>query len=121
MYAIIARVPINTMFLAGLLPALVMVAFLLVVGGYLKRGKGVAVPPGSGGAARSCGASPAAAWTAKWEILAPVVAIGSLVSGIATPDRKRRAHRRLRPHHAGPGPPGAGLAHAARRWPIAPK
>jgi TRAP-type C4-dicarboxylate transport system permease large subunit len=39
MYAIIARVPINTMFLAGLLPALVMVAFLLVFGGYLRRGR----------------------------------------------------------------------------------
>jgi C4-dicarboxylate transporter DctM subunit len=35
MYAIIARVPINTMFLAGMLPALVMVAFLLLVGGFL--------------------------------------------------------------------------------------
>jgi TRAP-type C4-dicarboxylate transport system permease small subunit len=36
MYAIIARVPINTMFLAGLVPAAVMVLFLLVVGGYLR-------------------------------------------------------------------------------------
>jgi TRAP-type C4-dicarboxylate transport system permease large subunit len=39
MYAIIARVPINAMFLAGVLPAVVMVAFLLVIGGYLKRGR----------------------------------------------------------------------------------
>jgi TRAP-type C4-dicarboxylate transport system permease small subunit len=37
MYAIIARVPIHTMFLAGLLPACIMVVFLLVFGGYLKR------------------------------------------------------------------------------------
>ena len=37
MYAIIARVPINTMFLAGLVPACIMVASLLVFGGYLKR------------------------------------------------------------------------------------
>jgi TRAP-type mannitol/chloroaromatic compound transport system permease large subunit len=35
MYAVIARVPIHTMFLAGLLPALVMIAFLVVFGGYL--------------------------------------------------------------------------------------
>ena len=85
MYAIIARVPINTMFLAGLLPALVMVLFLLVFGGYLRRAPGShpvvhPVHPAS---------TPVrfwpAVWAAKWEILAPVVAIGSLVSGLATP------------------------------------
>jgi C4-dicarboxylate transporter DctM subunit len=88
MYAIIARVPINTMFLAGLLPALVMVAFLLVFGGYLRR-------PGSAGhavidpvATTLVPSRPLlwpSVWAAKWEILAPVVAIGSLVSGLATP------------------------------------
>ncbi len=92
MYAIIARVPINTMFLAGVLPAFVMVGFLLLLGGYLRRNgleqvtvPGVAVgasiattPIGQVGVAR-------ALWAAKWEILAPVIAIGSLVSGLATP------------------------------------
>ena len=34
MYAIIARVPINTMFLAGLVPAMVMVVCLLLFGGH---------------------------------------------------------------------------------------
>lgn len=85
MYAIIARVPIHTMFLAGLVPALVMVFFLLVFGGYLRRTPGnitqvYPVQPAS---------TPVrfwpAAWAAKWEILAPVVAIGTLVSGLATP------------------------------------
>jgi tripartite ATP-independent transporter DctM subunit len=89
MVAIIARVPIHTMFLAGLLPALVMVAFLLIFGGYLRRA------PAGAGAAPAAVPVPAhavsrpviwrAAWAAKWEILAPVVAIASLVSGIATP------------------------------------
>ena len=82
MYAIIARVPINTMFLAGVLPAVVMVVFLLLAGGYLRRGK-LAVP------AATQPHDFAAVWpalkAAKWELLAPVVAIGSLVSGIATP------------------------------------
>jgi C4-dicarboxylate transporter, DctM subunit len=84
MYAIIARVPINSMFLAGLIPAFVMVAFLLIFGGYLKRGgletTGLVqtVHPDTPQAL-------AAIWTAKWEILAPFVAIGSLVSGLATP------------------------------------
>ncbi|MEX8517351.1 MAG: TRAP transporter large permease subunit [Leptothrix sp. (in: b-proteobacteria)] len=85
MYAIIARVPINTMFLAGLVPAGVMVAFLLILGGYLKRSKttdavAVAEPPSA-----PIGSVKAAAWAAKWEIMAPLVAIGSLVSGMATP------------------------------------
>ncbi len=85
MYAIIARVPINTMFLAGVLPAFVVIAFLLVVGGYLRRGALAAVtspPLASPVDARRVWA---AVWAAKWEILAPVIAIGSLVSGLATP------------------------------------
>ena len=90
MVAIIARVPINTMFLAGLLPALVMVAFLLTVGGFLKGGNatsmettvGPTVNPKNRANFKAVGA---AAWAAKWEILAPVVAIASLFSGLATP------------------------------------
>lgn len=91
MYAIIARVPINTMFLAGLLPALVMVVCLLVFGGYLRR----APTHERAMASATSLAWPQveatrpqfwpAVWAAKWEILAPVVAIGSLVSGLATP------------------------------------
>ena len=83
MFAIIARVPINTMFLAGLVPALVMVFFLLIFGGYLKRdGLATVTQP----VARAEGHQVrAAVWQAKWEILAPGVAIGSLVSGLATP------------------------------------
>ena len=80
MYAIIARVPINTMFLAGLVPAVVMVVFLVLVGGYLKR-----VVPGTAPDTTPLAAAWAAAWAAKWELLAPVVAVGSLVSGLATP------------------------------------
>ncbi|OMG56621.1 C4-dicarboxylate ABC transporter permease [Azonexus hydrophilus] len=85
MYAIIARVPINTMFLAGVLPALVMVFFLLVVGGFLRRGN-VAVDHAETAKSRpDFAAARRAAWAAKWEILAPVVAVGSLVGGFATP------------------------------------
>jgi len=80
MYAIIARVPIATMFLAGVVPALVMVACLLLFGGFLKGGTGSAATP-----APAPHAVAHAAWNAKWEILAPLVAIGSLASGIATP------------------------------------
>ena len=95
MYAIIARVPITTMFLAGLVPAVVMVVFLVLVGGYLKRVV-PSIAPGTAPnttpvtaqvvpARPSASAAWAAAWAAKWELLAPVVAVGSLVSGLATP------------------------------------
>jgi tripartite ATP-independent transporter DctM subunit len=88
MYAIIARVPINTMFLAGLVPAAVMVVFLLIGGGFLRRGEKAATAsdkPEHQVADRSPSSVTSAAWAAKWEILAPVVAIGALVSGLATP------------------------------------
>jgi tripartite ATP-independent transporter DctM subunit len=85
MYAIIARVPINAMFLAGVLPAVVMVGFLLVIGGYLRRVKGAPMPPAAVVARPGLRPVAAAAWNAKWEILAPVVAIGSMASGLATP------------------------------------
>lgn len=87
MYAIIARVPINTMFLAGVVPAMVMVFFLLIFGGYLRRGQPV---PTVAAATRRLPDTDAprvlaTAWAAKWEILAPVIAVGSLVSGLTTP------------------------------------
>lgn len=83
MYAVIARVPIHDMFLAGLLPAVVMVACLLLVGGYLRRD--TAAPAAAVAQAPSLRRTLAAARDAKWELAAPVLAIGSLASGIATP------------------------------------
>lgn len=82
MYAIIARVPINTMFLAGVLPALVMVAFLLLAGGFLSRD--LASAPASREGLPHISRRQALL-AAKWEIMAPLVAIGSMVSGLATP------------------------------------
>jgi tripartite ATP-independent transporter DctM subunit len=80
MVAVIARVPIEAMFLAGLLPALVMVACLLLLGGFLRD---TGSPAGAHGIDRRQLA--AAAWAAKWELAAPLVAIGALVGGLATP------------------------------------
>ncbi len=83
MVAVIARVPIEQMFLAGLVPALVMVACLLLIGGFLRRD--AQVQPRADAPRPSAGAALSAAWAAKWELGAPVVAIGSLASGLATP------------------------------------
>lgn len=80
LYAVIARVPITDMFLAGLVPAVLMVLCLLLLGGFLRRDKHAppATPPDFHGAL-------AAAWSAKWELATPFVALGSLLSGLATP------------------------------------
>ena len=84
MFAIIARVPINSMFLAGIVPAVVMIIFLVILGGFLPQSQGhtprVAASPESRRAHFG-----QAAWQAKWELLAPLVAVGSLVSGLTTP------------------------------------
>ena len=84
MYAILARVPINSMFLAGIVPAGVMIVFLVILGGFL--------PSLRARAPVETRSSPipklhfgAAVWQAKWELLAPLVAVGSLVSGLTTP------------------------------------
>lgn len=84
MFAIMARVPINTMFVAGLVPALIMVLALIALGGFLRK-----VP--SQGAAKPLATPPltigtwSALYQAKWEAFAPFVAIGCLVSGLTTP------------------------------------
>jgi C4-dicarboxylate transporter, DctM subunit len=80
-YAVIAGIDIRDMFLGGILPA-----FLMIV---LAAGWGISkAPPRS----QAVGVAPfdlrelgAAAWGAKWELMMPVVAIGSLFSGLATP------------------------------------
>jgi len=85
MYAIIARVPISTMFLAGLVPAAVMVACLLIGGGFLRRSNTPSTASNDVRHQANAQGPLSAAWAAKWEIMAPVVAIGSLISGLATP------------------------------------
>ena len=85
MFAIIARVPINTMFLAGLIPAVVMVFCLVIFGGYLPAFRSAHPSRAPEAAPRERGHLAATVWQAKWELLAPVVAIGSLVSGVTTP------------------------------------
>ena len=80
LYAVLARVPIGEMFLAGVVPALLMVAVLLLLGGFLRND--VASLPVAAVAPESVRQ---AAWAARWELAAPLVALGSLAGGLATP------------------------------------
>jgi len=105
MYAILARVPIQTMLLAGLLPALLMVLCLLWIGGFMRRSAVEVVkadplrksavdslPQIAGAradentAASVPVAQAASVWRqASWELMAAPVALVPLISGWATP------------------------------------
>jgi tripartite ATP-independent transporter DctM subunit len=80
LYAIVAKVPIEDMFLGGILPGLLLVA--------LTAGLGVWQGPSGGpNAARRFNRAEAmgAIWEAKWELLLPIVAIVALFGGFCTP------------------------------------
>jgi tripartite ATP-independent transporter DctM subunit len=78
-YAIVARVPIDKMFLGGIVPALVMMTATALWG--MRRGQQKDI------SRRPCDLKEArqALWQAKWELLMPVVASVALFSGLATP------------------------------------
>jgi C4-dicarboxylate transporter DctM subunit len=81
MYSIVARVPIATMFIAGIIPAIIMICCLLFFGGFLRQTETNDRQLALAHQDSIIGSI----WIAKWEILAPFVAIGSLASGLATP------------------------------------
>jgi len=78
LYAIIAEIDISQMFLAGILPGILLV---IAAGTW-----GVLQSPKAGAAEKSFEWSEAgsALWDAKWELLLPVVACVALFSGFAT-------------------------------------
>jgi C4-dicarboxylate transporter, DctM subunit len=79
LYAIIANIQINQMFLGGILPGLLMVT-AAAIWGILQS------PRTSAGDAKpfSWREAGSALWEAKWELLLPVVACAALFSGYAT-------------------------------------
>src|SRR5713101_4662465 len=78
-YAIVAKVPTERMFLAGLLPAFVMIIATALWG--IRRG------PKSSELGKKFNANEArqVVWNAKWELFMPVLAFIALFSGVATP------------------------------------
>src|SRR6266704_1527079 len=78
-YAIVAKVPIERMFLGALLPAFVMIAATALWG--VRRGSKIAtVKP-----TRDLREIRRALWDAKWELFMPIFASVALFSGLATP------------------------------------
>lgn len=82
LFGIVAEVPIEDLFIGGLLPGLLLIALIAAWGVRegLRRGTGkarTAAVEDDGGIAR-------ALWAAKWELLLPVVILGAFFSGYAT-------------------------------------
>jgi C4-dicarboxylate transporter DctM subunit len=79
LFAIIAKIEINQMFLGGILPGILLVIAASIWG--------ILQSPKDDTARRSFELSEAksALWDAKWELLLPVVAVAALFSGYATP------------------------------------
>jgi tripartite ATP-independent transporter DctM subunit len=78
LYGIVARVPIEDLFIGGMLPGLLLVGMLAAWG--VREGIVTQAPrtPFHWAEAR------AALWEAKWELLLPVMAMGAIFSGVAT-------------------------------------
>jgi C4-dicarboxylate transporter DctM subunit len=79
LYAIVARITIERMFLGGILPGILLVAITAWWG--VRQGSKLADERPGFDFREALGA----AWTAKWELLLPVVALAALFGGFATP------------------------------------
>lgn len=80
LFAIVAKVPIEKMFLGGILPGVVMLIATALWGIFVQqRAQDEFTPEFDWKVARK------AVWDAKWELLMPVVALGALFGGFATP------------------------------------
>ena len=78
LFGIVAQVPIEDLFIGGILPGLLLIALIAAWG----------VREGLRGGARRTRVSAAeigqAVWAGKWELLLPVVIVGAIFSGYAT-------------------------------------
>jgi len=80
-YGVIANVEIEHMFLGGIVPGILLVAMTAAWG----ISQAPRRPPASARPAFDWREAWAAFWEAKWELLIPVVALGGMFSGLATP------------------------------------
>ncbi len=78
LYAVVAHVPIPDLFVAGIVPGILMVAAVCLFGVYAARR---AQAPRSRFDPREAAA---ALWESKWEVMLPVVVVGSIFGGFST-------------------------------------
>ncbi|HTI39893.1 MAG TPA: TRAP transporter large permease subunit [Vicinamibacterales bacterium] len=78
LYGIVANVAIEDLFVAGLVPGLLMLGLMAALG--VREG----LVTGAGRTPFRWADAGAALWVAKWELLLPIVILGSLLGGLAT-------------------------------------
>ncbi|NJK89581.1 MAG: TRAP transporter large permease subunit [Myxococcales bacterium] len=78
LYGVVAKVPIDRMFVAGLLPGLVLVMALALLG--VRAGLAPEVPRHRFEPREAA----AALWQAKWELALPFLVVGGIFSGLTT-------------------------------------
>lgn len=78
LYGVISHTPIDRLFLAGLLPGSLLVVIAALYGVKMGVSRSVARSPFHWREALS------GLWLAKWEVLLPVLILGSMFSGVAT-------------------------------------
>ncbi len=78
LYAVVARIPIPDLFVAGLVPGAIMVGVVCLYGVWIGRREKTPHAPFEGREAL------AALWEAKWEILLPVIVLVGIFGGFTT-------------------------------------
>jgi tripartite ATP-independent transporter DctM subunit len=78
LYAVVAKIPIPDLFLASLVPGLLMVAAVSALGAWVGFKGGAGTTPFSSREAL------AAIWQAKWDLLLPVVILTGIFGGLTT-------------------------------------
>lgn len=78
LYGVVAHVPIDELFIAGLVPGIIMVSAIVAFGIFQGRGGKIERPPFNGREAMN------AIWESKWEILLPVIVLGAIFGGFTS-------------------------------------
>jgi tripartite ATP-independent transporter DctM subunit len=79
LYGIVAQVPIEDLFIGGLLPGILLVLLMVLWG--IREG----IRHGKKTQPFEAGVAVKALWNAKWEVALPVVVLVAIFSGLATP------------------------------------
>ena len=90
LYAIVAEISVSEMMVGGILPGLVLIG---LGAAHAVRGGAAAGVRRSRFNLREAGG---ALWQGKWEVLLPVVVLGTFFGGLRHDRRNRRHHRHLR-------------------------